>query len=358
MQRWDIFCTVIDNFGDAGVCWRLARQLVGEYAQKVRLYIDDINALAQIWPDVQPDAARQTVAGVEVVRWDAQTDWRTDATVVIEAFACPLPAAYAQQMNPQFWFNLEYLTAEPWAGECHNLNSPRAGGRHKIFFFPGFTEQTGGLLRERDLGARRAALDAPQTWARLTGFAPDAAAFKISLFAYERAPVAQWLACLMNETQPVQLAVTHGQAAQAVRRAGFVDGQYGALQIRFLPMLTQTDYDELLWSSDFNCVRGEDSWVRALWAGVPFAWHIYAQDDGAHWDKLAAFAQLYALNAAPWRDWQLFWNGESSLDVAQTWLELRQNWPQVREHAAAQSEYWAQFDGLAQQLMRRCGFLA
>ena len=25
---WDIFCSVVDNFGDIGVTWRLARQLV------------------------------------------------------------------------------------------------------------------------------------------------------------------------------------------------------------------------------------------------------------------------------------------------------------------------------------------
>ena len=28
---WDVFCKVIDDLGDIGVCWRLARQLAGEH---------------------------------------------------------------------------------------------------------------------------------------------------------------------------------------------------------------------------------------------------------------------------------------------------------------------------------------
>ncbi|HET9045379.1 MAG TPA: elongation factor P maturation arginine rhamnosyltransferase EarP, partial [Casimicrobiaceae bacterium] len=39
-QRWDVFCKVVDNFGDAGVCWRLARQLVAEHDLAVTLWID------------------------------------------------------------------------------------------------------------------------------------------------------------------------------------------------------------------------------------------------------------------------------------------------------------------------------
>ena len=60
------------------------------------------------------------------------------------------------------------------------------------------------------------------------------------------------------------------------------------------PRLTQAEFDELLRSCDVNLVRGEDSLVRALWAGKPFLWHIYPQDDGAHRDKLNAFPRLPA----------------------------------------------------------------
>ena len=68
----------------------------------------------------------------------------------------------------------------------------------------------------------------------------------------------------------------------------------GALTVRVLPFVAQPDYDKLLWACDFNFVRGEDSFVRAQWAGKPFVWHIYPQDENLHHVKLRAFLQRYA----------------------------------------------------------------
>jgi uncharacterized repeat protein (TIGR03837 family) len=81
---------------------------------------------------------------------------------------------------------------------------------------------------------------------------------------------------------------------------------YEGLRLFTLPWLTQTDFDHLLWSADLNFVRGEDSLVRALWAGAPFVWQAYPQDDGVHLEKLAAL--LARLGAAPavaalWQAW-------------------------------------------------------
>ena len=39
-RSWDVFCRVVDNYGDAAVCWRLARQLADEHGARVRLWID------------------------------------------------------------------------------------------------------------------------------------------------------------------------------------------------------------------------------------------------------------------------------------------------------------------------------
>jgi uncharacterized repeat protein (TIGR03837 family) len=83
------------------------------------------------------------------------------------------------------------------------------------------------------------------------------------------------------------------------------------LIVQYLPALSQTDYDHLLWSSQLNCVRGEDSLVRALWAGQPLIWHIYPQHDGAHAAKLDAF--LDWLQAPPdVRAFHQVWNGLSA----------------------------------------------
>ncbi|MGY2437472.1 elongation factor P maturation arginine rhamnosyltransferase EarP, partial [Escherichia coli] len=86
------------------------------------------------------------------------------AQVVVEAFACQLPASYIEAMTISgthcLWLNLEYLSAEDWVAGCHGLPSPQPGGLQKFFFFPGFVEGTGGLLREAYLLARRRSFQA------------------------------------------------------------------------------------------------------------------------------------------------------------------------------------------------------
>ena len=49
MRSWDIFCKVIDNYGDMGVCWRLAADLASR-AHRVRLWVDDLAALSWMAP--------------------------------------------------------------------------------------------------------------------------------------------------------------------------------------------------------------------------------------------------------------------------------------------------------------------
>ena len=164
-QRWDIFCTVIDNFGDAGVCWRLARQLAAEYELQVCLWIDDLRALQRLWPEVSAESAEQVVAGVVIRQWRVPFAPVEAADVVIEAFACTLPESYVAAMERRAqlpaWINLEYLSAEPWVADCHGLASLQAHtALKKYFFFPGFTAGTGGVLGERDLQAQRLAFQA------------------------------------------------------------------------------------------------------------------------------------------------------------------------------------------------------
>ncbi len=68
--RWDIFCAVVDNYGDVGVAWRLARQLAREHGIGVRLWVDHLAPLARLAPQVDAATSLQTVLGVEVRRWD------------------------------------------------------------------------------------------------------------------------------------------------------------------------------------------------------------------------------------------------------------------------------------------------
>ena len=67
-KRWDVFCRVVDNYGDAGVCWRLARQLAIEHGCDVTLWIDRLETLARFQPGIDVEATTQSVAGITIAR--------------------------------------------------------------------------------------------------------------------------------------------------------------------------------------------------------------------------------------------------------------------------------------------------
>ena len=305
-----IFCTVIDNFGDIGVCWRLARQLHHEQQWQVTLYVDDLQSFSRICPALDESQPGQTVQGIHVVLWCADPLQLPAALstidLCIEAFACEVPVAFIQALNranpAALWVNLEYLTAEPWAADCHLLPSPQHGVRlAKYFFFPGFTGQTGGLLREQSVVSQAEQVAAaPEKhaayWRQLDLTPPPANSFVISLFAYSQHGIASWLALLETGERAVHIWVADGALAQALRVAypALADGRYqrGQLSMEIMPFVAQPDYDVLLALCDLNFVRGEDSVIRAHWAGKPFIWQIYRQQDAAHLEKLRAFLQL------------------------------------------------------------------
>ena len=317
-RNCDIFCNVIDNYGDIGVCWRLARQLVREHGLAVRLWVDDLGSLARLCHEADAERDIQHCRGVEVRRWIETFPEVRPADLVIEAFACKLPQGYLEAMAAQehkpAWVNLEYLSAEDWVEGCHRLPSPHQSlPLTRYFFFPGFTRQTGGLLLERDLFARRDLFqnDAAQQRAfwQATGMEmPPAETLKISLFGYENDALAGLFDACAEGSQPVLCLVPEGRILPQVKRyfedvgrassrhEGCVgmnpDLRSGNLRVRVLPFVEQERYDELLWACDVNFVRGEDSCVRAQWAGKPFVWQIYPQHDAVHWQKLQAFLNL------------------------------------------------------------------
>ena len=327
-QRWDIFCAVVDNFGDIGVCWRLSADLAAR-GVRVRLWVDDASALVWMAPDGCP--------GVEVRAWTQPLDLQNlePSDVWVEAFGCTIAPEFiayyayhtcANGLKP-LWINLEYLSAEPYVERCHALPSlvreGPAAGRQKWFFYPGFTAQTGGLLREPDLAQRQADFDADAwlkiLWPRLEHAhgAPDRQMGEqtISLFCYEPPALEAMLAQLAHAEHPTRLLVTAGRATRAVQ-ALVTDKKWlqrmlhlhEQLSISYLPALSQRDFDHLLWASDCNLVRGEDSLVRAIWAGKPFVWQIYSQNDAAHHAKLEAFLDMAEAPAA-WRQFHRVWNG-------------------------------------------------
>ncbi|MFC5301122.1 elongation factor P maturation arginine rhamnosyltransferase EarP [Azospira restricta] len=367
-QRWDIFCTVVDNYGDIGVCWRLARQLVAEHGVAARLWVDDLGAFARICPEIDPERDSQSAAGVDVRHWSQPFPAPDDpADVVIEAFACELPEAYvaamARRQPAPRWINLEYLSAEPWVADCHGLPSPHPRlPLTKHFFIPGFDENSAGLLRERDLLARHAGFDAPAWWAQHGG-APACGSLAISLFAYENNAVAALLNAWRSESRPVRCLVTDSRVLNSVSAAAgttLVPGDVrrdGALDLRILPFMRQEAYDDLLAACDLNFVRGEDSLVRAIWAGKPFVWHIYPQDDAAHRVKLDAFLDRYCAGLSiPANDaLRTFWHGWNAETLtADQWRAFAGHLPEIVAHTRNFRDRLAQLPDLAKTLADFC----
>lgn len=289
------------------MCWRLARQLAAqaEVAQ-LRLWVDDLHSFTRIQADVRCDLQSQHVQGVQIEHWHPDRHaYPPPYPFIIEAFACEPPEPMTRPLNDaeHVWINLDYLSAEPWVQGCHGLPSPQANGAKKYFFFPGFIPQTGGLLREADLLTRRDAFQqddqAYQAMLNRLGVAQEhiQALLKgemqqMFLFCYPDAPVLTLPEVLSTLEQKTLLLVPESVALRIPELA------QGQLLIQRIPAVDQADFDPLLWRSALNIVRGEDSLVRAIWAGQPMLWQPYVQEEQAHLDKLQAWLDTGTLPEA------------------------------------------------------------
>ena len=353
-RLWDIFCTVIDNHGDLGVCWRLTRQLLDQ-GQSVRLWVDDASALAWMAPQAHALPQMQVLAWADASQSEV-LHTLAPAQVWLEAFGCRLPEAFvahfvartaAAQAQQPAWINLEYLSAQDWVPRMHRLPSPVMSGPAKgwtqHFFYPGFTPGTGGLLRETDVLERQQRFDPYQRSAWRQQRVPDLApnGLLISLFCYEPAALNPFLAQLVGT--PHHLLVTPGRPLAAVQHA--LASMPAHPNWRALPYTDQDGFDEMLWACDLNFVRGEDSLVRALWAGRPFIWHIYPQDDHAHHAKLEAFLDWLQAPESLRRAHRV-WNGLADGTLPMLAPELLSEWADCvlngRERLATQTDLCAQ----------------
>jgi len=374
-RRWDIFGKVVDNFGDAGVGWRLARQLVAEHGQDVTLWQDDLAPLARIAPGIDPKQDVQSAAGVTLRPWREPFPEVSAADVVVEAFGCGLPPAYVaaitRSARPPAWFVLEYLSAEPWVDGAHGLSSPHPQlALPRRFWFPGFTAKTGGLIGERELIATRDAFrrdDAGQRalWSTVGAPAPAGDEICVTLFCYPNAVLPALFDAWADGDDTVVCLVPDGVATGALDAwsAGNVPHpghplHRGRLSLYAIPFVSQDDYDRLLWSSSVNFVRGEDSFVRAQWAGRPCAWHIYSQAEGAHWPKLDAFLDRYTAGidsgaASAVRGFWRAWNGAAdAVPIDAAWRDFVAARRALDRHAEAWATHLSTLPDLTAGLVK------
>ena len=356
---YDIFCTVIDNYGDIATCWRLALQLNRRHGIRVRLWVDELNALQTLVPHANTNCDRQEINGILVCQWNDPFRFEQAADVVIEAFACELPSNYRQAMleRHSLCINLEYFSCEDWVLGCHGLRSFQSDGLHKYFFFPGIVSGTGGVLYEADYEQQRLAftlneqLDWFEHWQLPR---THASSVRMSLFGYENKAIISLLEQAAHYLAPIELycpmsklcheLTTHFDQWQISAGNSY---QLGNATIHFIPFLPQSEYDQLLWSCDLNFVRGEESLIRGLLSAKPLVWHIYPTEDQAHWIKLNAFIKVLSmppLLAELTRNW----NAQAAL-VNLT--EVLNQLPQLQRYALGAQESILSMNDLSTNLV-------
>jgi uncharacterized repeat protein (TIGR03837 family) len=369
----DVFCRVVDNFGDIGVTWRLVRQLQREHDWSLRLWVDDLTSFKRLETRIDLHALQQVVEHIEIIHWDNPAPDLSPYPLVLCSFSCDLPETYIAQLHqrPALWLNIEYLSAETWVEGCHGLPSLRGDGLSSYFFFPGFNGKTGGLLREQELLACRDEwqldLECQRRLLKRLGVSCVAlaawlhqptAARLLTLFCYPHAPVAQLLEALCAESRPSIVLIPDGVAPE------LATGRLGrSLQVYIerIPFVSQPEYDQLLWMADLNVVRGEDSIVRALWAGKPLIWQIYPQTEDTHLVKLEAWLEMAALPqeiGALLRTWNADTFETSNLTQQLRHALSQDAYAQWSRHALALSHAQAQETDFAQALVDFCALKA
>lgn len=276
-MKFDIFCKVIDNYGDAGVCLRLSRCLV-QKGHTVKLICYNTQTLDKITNDSDKNL-------IDIQKWSDNLTFN-DTDVVVLAFSCRPSDEVINNIAKSnvLTVNLEYLSAESWVEDCHGLRS-FADNLNCYYFFPGFTRKTGGLIIEDEFIAKIGNKKLTDT---------DNTRY-ISLFSYKNDNLKTVLKILSKSKKHNIVTVFEGLALDnlnALLNINLKAGQsYSFENFTFNAhsMVPQPQYDDILINSDLNLVRGEDSIVRAMLTGNIFLWQIYYQEENAHIIKLNEF---------------------------------------------------------------------
>ena len=287
-------CKVIDFFGDIGVAWRIAKQLKVDFNIEVYLLVDDLVTTKRLIPSIDLSLQKQTINGINICHCDFSEDSTSlppPPDFVFNLFNIDLPHSYKTliKRKKSKYIAIEYLSAEPWVDNFHLKPSidPRSG-LIKTYFYPGFTNQTGGLIREKGLFLRREAFNQSRRKKFIQSLGGDPNLYSISLFYYPIQKIEVFLDVIDHIKKPAQFFIP-----QYLFDLLKLKNNYQFIHIIPYPFLNHDDFDNLLWSCDLNFVRGEDSWTRAIWAGKPFIWQPYIQENNIHLIKLKAFLKRY-----------------------------------------------------------------
>lgn len=366
-----ILCKVVDNYGDIGFVYRLAKDISELYPDiELRLVVSDLSSFAAMAPFVRTDLARQSVKGWQIFDWNCESLCSKEFStripeIILQCFQCERPEwldeiLFAPEQKKTIRIvNLEYLTAETWADDFHLLKSgTRSIFVKKVNFMPGFTKKTGGLVLGRQFlqftVSKEAAVEMLKDELETELF-KDVHTFCVTVFAYKRnfRHLVRALKSFAEKRRKsdglfkVHAFVASGLACEPFEEAWKKEGCPFA--ITKLPYLRQEAWDALLCASDFNFVRGEDSFARACLCGNPFVWHAYPQDEEVHLLKVGALLERIKAFVA---------NAELFQTVKEYFLLYNKRFPEESGSGAKDEELTEEKEGLLlQKLLENYGGL-
>ena len=284
----DIFCQVIDNYGDVGVAYRLAREFKRVYPnKKLRFIINQMEELNLIKKSEE----------IEIITYQDISKIENSADLIIESFGCEIPKEYMDRAlkNSKLIINLEYFSAEDWVDDFHLQESFLGENLKKYFFIPGLSKKSGGILLDNEFLERKKKVTKNKGYYLKKIGINEKYDLIGSVFSYEKN-----FDFLIEELKKLDKKILLLILSEKTQKnfIKYFDNVNNYDKIKFvkLPFFTYDKYEELLALCDFNLVRGEDSFVRALLLGKPFLWHIYPQEGNTHIKKLESFLEKYCPN--------------------------------------------------------------
>ncbi len=350
-----ILCKVIDNFGDIGVVYRLARSLSElDSSLKLNLVVSDLSTFSKMAGEINPSLSFQQFRGWNIL------DWNDSATCkkyfkehiplnILECFQCGRPdwldeILFSEEFSKSGLIsrivNIEYLTAESWADDFHlKRGATSSANVKKAFYMPGFTSKTGGLILDKsfiqardDSNYRKKLLDSIYSHVNFND--KD---FNILLFSYPKDfcfffnTLNRYSA---KKTEKIHVFVAPGAGKESFEKTAAQYSDCG-FSINYLPYMNQEKWDAFLCSMDFLFIRGEDSFARAVLSGKPFLWNIYQQDEEYHLVKLKAF--LDRLDCPQINEFSWLYNRNFELKAGDEAIDAWQNVSNIKDSNSARS---------------------
>ena len=304
----DIFCEIIDNFGDIGVVYRISKELKKIFQNvRIRIVLNRLEEFKAINKKVK-DVDYQEIDGLicvteKYVKENMESFGVSD--VFIEAFGCNVPEEYVKtaKENSKLWINLEYLSGEKWIEDFHLCESLiDSKTLKKIFFMPGFSEKSGGVIIDSGFLERMkyGKENRDEVFKKYFKDFDLKDKFIGTVFSYEKnfENLLETLKNYKKETVLLLMGEKTQKSFSEILKKNLTEDygnivKYGKITMIYSDFFSQEEYEEIISASDFNFTRGEDSFVRGIILGKPFMWHIYLQEEKAHMDKIKAFTERF-----------------------------------------------------------------